>query len=235
METEEEIPTPILPEAKPDLPFSRGGFPEFEDGDPRRGPHSLEERADAASLIAAPGRWHYRRPEIDWYAVRLQCGRGIKPSEAARMFDIGVSTIEEHRRKGRWPAVMSERDRRRLSRLVWLAGIARGLGDNEASRAALKKMSEWRLPEARTPPTFELQDKHGAAEAARFNAEEFPDDAYYTDADPRRDDRLAMRSRLDELIARMERDVARGAAPEDGALGQDVACDARSSDESAPD
>jgi len=234
MDIDEETPTPILPLAKSDCPavacapafaaenasrvfrpsgaaphpLAGGGkeIAEFEEGDPRRGPHTLEERAEAAALIEAAGRSHYRRPEIDWYAVRLQCGRGLKPLEAARMFNIGQSSVEGCRRRdGDWPAVMSERDRRRLSRLVWLAGIARGLGDNEASRAALKEMSEWRLPERKTPPTFELQDRYGAAEAT-----------INTTADPARDEHLAVRSKLDELIARMTRD---------GALSRNVADD----------
>jgi hypothetical protein len=208
---------------------------EFPEGDPRRGPHSLEEMAEAGALIDAPGRWHYRRPEIDWYAVQLQRGRGFKPPEVAEMFGIGLATVDQHRRKRKWPKVMSERDRRRLSRLVWLAGIARGAGDDDASRAKLRKMSEWRLLRREAPPTFELLDRHGAAEAATINYEEFPDDAYYTDADPKRDDRIAMRSKLDELIARMERDVARGAAPGDGALVEKVADDARRPAEPAAD
>jgi hypothetical protein len=231
--TTEEIPTPILAEPKSDLLFSRGR--EFPDGDPRRGPHSLEEMAEAAALIRAQGRWHYRMPDVDWYAVGLQYGRGLKPLELARMFGIGSSSVDEQRRKGKWPKIMSERDRRRLARLVWLAGIVRGAGDDEASRAALRKISEWRLVEREKPPGFELQDKYGAADAAAFNPEEFPDDAYYTDADPRRDDRIAMRSKLDELIARMERDVAHGAAHREAALGGEVADDARGALESAPD
>jgi hypothetical protein len=206
-------------------PVHQDKVAEFEDGDPRLGPHSLEERAEAAAMMEAPGRWHYRRPDIDWFAVQLQRGRGFKTNEAADMFGIGRPTVDEHRRKGKWPRILSERDRRRLSRLVWLAGIARGLGEDETSRAMLRKTSEWRLLAAHRPPVFELQDKQGAAEAATINSEEFPDDAYYTDADPRREDRIAMRSKLDELVARMERDVLRGQAPGDGALVPEVAHD----------
>ncbi|HEY7800423.1 MAG TPA: hypothetical protein VIA80_16775 [Hyphomonadaceae bacterium] len=189
-------------------------FEEFEEGDPRRGPHSPEERAKAAAMIDAPKRWHQRSPDIDWFAVRLQFGRGLKLRLVARMFGIPQSTTAEHRREDKWIPLMTERDRRTLSRLVWLAGIARGVGKTRKGRAMLRAWSDWSVLERKPTATFEPQDPLGAPQPVAFNPEEFPDDAYYTEADPKCEDRFAMRTRLDELIARMERDVAEEAARE---------------------
>lgn len=209
-------------------------FEEFEEGDPRRGPHTPEERAEAAAYMMAPNRWHRLAPGVDWFAVWLQYGRGFNALQLARRFDIGDSTISNRKRDEHWVSPMSERDRRKLSMLVWLAGIARGAGESEASREALKASSEWRLPEQQAPPRYRPYDPNGAPQTVTF-INEFPDDAYYTAADPKRDDRIAMRSKLDELIARMERDVARGITHPEGKVVSQLAGDQGGADGSEAD
>jgi hypothetical protein len=216
-----------------DVLFVAGVYDEFKEGDPRRGPHSPGERAEAATLVFAPNRWHRQTPGVDWFAVQLQFGRGFKAEQLGMMFGIGDSTIAGRKRKGNWIQPMSERDRRKLARLVWLGGIARGLGEEEKSRDALRAMSEWRLPEELTPRTFVPQDRDGTR-TVTIN-QEIPNDIYYTAADPKRDERIAMRNRLDELIARMERDVARGKTTPDGYVVPELAEDAGGTDEAEGD
>jgi hypothetical protein len=127
---------------------------------------------------------------------------------------------------------MLEDERRRLSALIWLAGVERLPAGDTDRREALKSASEWRLRvrERREP---DWQDAQPTANDQPGTSVEFPDDAYYTDADPRRDDRIAMRNKLDDLIARIERDIAREAALCDGAVAPDVADDAGGADKPA--
>lgn len=206
-------------------------FEEFEEGDPRR-EIPLEERAEAAAYLKAHKRWHHRRHGVDWFAVQLQFGRGLTGIELAKRFSIGDSTISTRQRDERWIRPMSERDRRRLSRFVWLGGLARGAGHDPESREALKASSEWRLPEEVAPPKFTLLDPQGAPVTATFN-QEIPNDIYYSAADPKREDRFAMRRKLDDIIARVERDVAGRKALRDGEVVPEVAGGARGSDEPA--
>lgn len=182
---------------------------EFEEDDPRRGPFSLEEIAEAALLAGWKGRWHGRKRSVDWLAVQLQYGRGRTAQALAWAFGIGDSTIGTHKEREGWISLMSEGDRRDLARQVWIAGVACIAPDDAGSREALTAASEWRLPQDRTPATWQRKDKGGAPMTMTLN-EEIPHDAYYSEADPRRADRIEMRDSLDELLGRMERDVARG-------------------------
>jgi hypothetical protein len=208
-------------------------FDEFEEGDPRR-EISLEAQAEAGAFMTTHKRWHGRKYGVDWFAVQLQFGRGFTGRELAHRFGIGDSTISARKDEERWIRPMSERDRRRLSQFVWLAGIWRGAGDDPESRAALKASSEWRLPEEVAAPKFMLLDPKGAPVATTFN-QETPDDVYYSSADPKREERFAMRQKLDDLIACMERDFAREDANPDCEMVQDdVAAVARGPDGPAP-
>jgi hypothetical protein len=189
-------------------------FAEFEEGDPRR-EIALEARAEAGAYVTAHKRWHHCKHGVDWFAVQLQFGRGLNGCELAQRFGIGDSTISTRKRDERWVRPMSERDRRRLSQFVWLGGLARGAGDDPDSREALKASSEWRLPDEVAAPKFKLLDPQGAPVAATFK-QEIPDDIYYGPADPRREDRIEIRSKLHDLVARMERDIAEEEARENG-------------------
>ena len=206
-------------------------FEEFEEGDPRR-VIPLEQQMEAGAFVRAHKRWHARRHGVDWFAVQLQFGRGFTGRDLAHRFGIGDSTISSRQDEEKWVRPMSERDRRRLSQFVWLAGIWRGAGDDPESREALKASSEWRLPEEAVPLKFKLLDSKGAPVAATFN-QEIADDIYYSAADPKREDRFAMRRKLDDIAARMEQDVARRKALREGGLGPVVAGDAGWPDESA--
>lgn len=198
-------------------------FEEFEEGDPRR-VISLEEQMESGAFMMAHKRWHARQHGVDWFAVQLQFGRGFTGRELAHRFGIGDSTISARQDEERWIRPMSERDRRRLSQFVWLAGLARGAGDDPESREALKASSEWRLPEEVVAPKFRLLDPQGAPVAATFN-HEIPDDIYYSAADPSREDRFAMRRKLDDIAARMVRDVIAAKAARDGGVRHEVAGD----------
>jgi hypothetical protein len=206
-------------------------FEEFEQGDPRR-EISLEAQAEAGAFMTAEKRWHYRRHGVDWFAVQLQFGRGFTGRDVAKRFGIGDSTISARQDDERWIRPMSERDRRRLSQYVWLAGIWRGAGDDPESREALKASSEWRLPEEVVPPKFKLLDPKGAPVAATFE-QEIPNDIYYSPADPKREDRFAMRRKLDDLIACAQRDIAGQETAGADEVAPEVAGDARRLDQPA--
>ncbi|HEX5006824.1 MAG TPA: hypothetical protein VFV70_06905 [Hyphomonadaceae bacterium] len=194
-------------------------FEEFGQGDPRRGPHSLEQRAIAAAYLASRNRWHLLDRGVDWFAVRLQYGRGLNGVTLARIFDIGDSTISSRKRAEKWPRIMSERDRMRLSRLVWLGGVMRGAGDDLQSRGRLKASSDWDLPEPLEPLTFVQDDPAGLPQQATFNRK--VSDDFFSCAVERADHTL-MCDKLDELVARMERDVAAGREVRDEAMVQPV-------------
>ncbi|HEX5005802.1 MAG TPA: hypothetical protein VFV70_01740 [Hyphomonadaceae bacterium] len=147
-------------------PFEEVVFDEFEPGDPRRGPHSQETQAEAAALANAAGRWHARNPHVDWFAVRLQVGRGLKSREVAGMFGIGHSTIDRRRLEEDWGRRPGEADRRRLSVNVWLAGVDRLTPGDIAGRDALKAASEWRLHQPPTHPVW--REKNPDGEPLRF-------------------------------------------------------------------
>lgn len=207
---------------------------EFDEDDPRRGPFSLEEIAEAAIFAGGKGRWHVRQRNVDWLAVQLQYGRGRTAQSIAAMFGIGDSTISTRKREEKWISPMSERDRRNLARLVWIAGDARMAEGDAASRAALAKTSEWRMPQDRPPVRYQAKDKGGAPMTLTIK-DEIPDDVYYSDADPRRDERIDMRNRLDDLIARMERDIAQGKTAPDGDVVPELAEDEGRAAESGRD
>lgn len=177
-------------------------YEQFEPDDPRRGPFSDEQRAEAAAYAEVKGRWHVRRRNVDWFAVQLQYGRGLSAQRVGRMFSISDSTIGTRRDVGKWVSPMSEADRRDLARLVWLAGEARIATDDAASLAALKGASEWRLAQDTAPVTWQAKDKAGAPMTLTLN-DEIPHDVYYSAADPQRADRIEMRSKLTDLIERM--------------------------------
>jgi hypothetical protein len=208
-------------------------FEEFEEGDARRGPYSFDERAHAAACVLAPKRWHNIKRDVDWFAVRLQFGRGLTGVELAKRFGIGDSTISGRQRDEGWKPAMSVRDRRRLARLVWLGGLVRGVGDDPGHRDVLKAWSEWRDLEEVVLPTFEPLDRMGAPRTATFNQGKF-DDVHHGAADPKQGERLAIRRKLDDLIARMERDVVRRNARTEGEVAADVAGHPGGSAEPAP-
>jgi hypothetical protein len=141
-------------------------FDEFEPDDPRRGPHLQETRTEAAALARAPNRWHARNPRVDWLAVRLQFGRGLKSYETALMFSIGLSTIDRRRCMERWLPLLAEVDRRRLSAIVWLAGVARLDLDDPTARDTLKAASEWRSIQRPAPLVW--REKEPLGEPLRF-------------------------------------------------------------------
>jgi hypothetical protein len=173
-------------------------FEEFEEGDPRRGPHTLSVQNDAAVHACARSRWHQRKRSVDWFAIRLAVGRGVPLEEVSRMFGVCRPHIGERRRLQKWVKPMTESDRRELSVLVWLAGVRRiGLGDHK-SREVLKKTSEWRRY-SETNAIWREKDREGEPFEFTINSE-IPDDAYFSGADPKRDER---RDAVDRLEARL--------------------------------
>jgi hypothetical protein len=194
---------------------------QFAEDDPRRPPYALEDRLEAAVMTTAPHRWHLFNG-ADWFAIRLQHGRGIDLMKLSRIFGVGYSTIRQRAAKEGWVKAMSEYDRRRLSRLVWLGGLAREKQADPALRAMLARASEWRLVLAQGRVTFEPRDKRGEAPPMMIlNDEEqdipqdIPDDAYFSERDPKREERISVVQQLERKLAALE---AQWMAPDPGAF-----------------
>lgn len=133
----------------------------FEPGDPRAGPFTPAEIEDALLYANEPGRWHKGNHSVDWFAVRLQYGRGMTMTETAALFDISERRIYRRRDRYKWSQRMTERDRRSLARLVWLAGVARLAPNDPDGRRILARASEWRLIERPDFPRWQPQDPEG--------------------------------------------------------------------------
>ncbi len=191
---------PVLPPADGRPEGRRADM--FAEGDPRRGPFLLAERVEAAAMMLQPGRWHLRN-RADWMAVQLQWGRGLSVAQAARMFCIGESGIYNRIEAEDWVSPMSERDRQALARIVWLGGLMRIPIDDE-NIALLRRASEWRLVEAAPVVMWRRKDAAPAPTPMTLQRE-IPNDAFYTEADPHRDVRTAVRSRLDEILEEFRR------------------------------
>jgi hypothetical protein len=178
------------------------GFEEFEESDPRRGPHALSVLAEAAALARSPGRWHHRKRHVDWLAVRLAVGRGYASSAAGLMFGIDASHIRKRVRDERWVSPMTERDRRELSVMVWLAGWAHLTDGDAESRDALKRTSAW---QARKVEQAVWREKDPQGEPLQFTInDETPDDAYFSAADPARDERRSVVDKLETRLRELE-------------------------------
>jgi hypothetical protein len=133
----------------------------FEPGDPRAGPFTPAEIKEARDYANEPGRWHKLTHSVDWFAVQLQYGRGMTLSEVAALFGIGERPMYRRRDRDRWPARLTERDRRTLARLVWLAGEARLAASDADGRRMLARLSEWRLFERPQLPRWQPRDPEG--------------------------------------------------------------------------
>jgi hypothetical protein len=179
--------------------------------DPRRPPYGADERATAASEALDEQGWH--PAGADWMAVQLQYGRAASVADVVRLSGVPETTLRRHAEKHGWVQRLPQEEIRGLSRRVWLRGLARGAID-AASLNALLRSSEWRAPEAQAaPPGF--AGKTDEELLANF----IP---YDPEHDPAYEDRILMRSKLDRLIADMERDIALSAAPS-GAMGDEGA------------
>lgn len=203
------------------------------DGDPRRGPFDRDERMLAVRDLAGKRRWHTRKG-ADWLAVRLQYGRGLAVRDVMKMFGIGDSSIYRRADQEGWVPRMSERDRQRLARRVWLCGEIVGTTSDAAAREALMAASEWRrVGEEAVEPLFTADDPLGEPRIMTVNAirtpKDIPHDAYFSAADPHRDERRHVCDELDDIIAdyeRAEREVAEAGAGEAGSGAAEVGDDA---------
>jgi len=188
------------------------GWARFGGGDPRDPTLTPKERDEAAGALLDKRRWHLRNG-ADWLAVRLQYGRERKTLDVATAFGIGEATVDERARNEGWVRSMGEHDRRDLSRLVWLAGWARLARGETVDFGALRAASEWRVaPKAVEQPLW--QPRAAKAENIRANMDmEISDDGYGNGADgdygidPKREEREAIRQKLDELLERLEADA----------------------------
>jgi hypothetical protein len=197
-------------------------FEEFEADDPRRGPHSVEVQQEAARLAEAPGRWHGRNVEVDWLAIELTVGRGVLVLDVSCMFCVGESRIYKLKKMRKWSAMLTEDKRRRLSVLVWLAGFRRVPEQDTQRRERLKAASEWRLPERETPQSPRKTERQGAKTAPAINEEipeEIPDDAYFSHADPKREERRAVMDKLEARLRELEAQWRNAGGDVEGEIG----------------
>jgi hypothetical protein len=213
---------------------ARRGFP---DGDPRAGPFDQKQVDEARHYLSAADRWS-PRVTADLYAVRLQYGRGVGRRRAAAMFGVSDGMIAV-RKELPWPRKwidnMSDRDRCNLARHVWLGGLLRQIesgNDPDAVLAALHSASEWKSINEEEELIFVPQDERGEIQTMTVHRE-IADDAYYTDNDPYRDERIAMLAKLES-----EHDAIDALRDEDS-LGENAgeigeASEARAGDESLP-
>jgi hypothetical protein len=203
-------------------------FDEFEDGDPRRGPHTVSTQIEAATLARKRGRWHRDRRHVDWLAVRLGAGRGCASPQLDRMFGVDDSTIRGRARRERWVSPMAECDRRELSVLVWFAGWLRLDPGDAQSREALKTASEYRLLQEECAVIW--REKKPEGEPLRFTInEEIPNEAYFSNADPKRDERRSVMDELEAKLRELEGEWEREAEEEgleESAGTEDSSCEA---------
>src|SRR5262245_48524285 len=82
-------------------------FEEFEEGDPRRGPHSLSVQNEADAQARLPGRWHLQKRHVDWFAIRLMVGRGYAMQRVGHVFGVGDSHISSRAKREKWVAPMA--------------------------------------------------------------------------------------------------------------------------------
>jgi hypothetical protein len=179
-------------------------FDEFEEDDPRRGPHSPAMQAEAAAQAELPGRWHARNAEVDWFAIKLTVGRNFRVLETSRAFRVGEARIYKRARNEHWPKLMVEDERRRLSALIWLAGVKRLPAGDADRREALKAASEWRLKPHLRREADRLDAQPTTNETNEDTNEEIPDDAYFSDADPQRDERRSIMDKLEAKLRELE-------------------------------
>jgi hypothetical protein len=178
-------------------------FEEFDEGDPRRGPHSPAALAEAAEAAKDRTRWHRRNPEVDWFAVKLTLGRGFNPMDASRAFAIGESRIYKRANLHDWQlGPMPEEERRELAAQVWLAGVLRYPEHNAERRARQKAASEW--SEKPFPRGQPLPSRTEQAAQSAIKEETIPDDAYFSDADPKREERRWVMDRLEARLRELE-------------------------------
>jgi hypothetical protein len=206
--SEENLPAVrLMPEGV--MLFEDGSivFEEFEEGDPRRGPHSLSVQNKAEALVRNPANWHGRKRNVFWPAVHLTVGRGYSPEQAGRRFEIDDSNISYRARKAEWVRPMAESDRRELSALVWLVGWERLDSSDAEGRAAWKAASKWRLVQEERA-VWREKKRDGEPMKFRIN-DEIPDDAYFSEVDPKRDERRAVVDELDTKLGRLEAELRR--------------------------
>jgi len=166
---------------------------QFADDDPRRAPATGEEDAEAKAGAGDRQRWHRQR--TDWFAIRLQYGRGIGVFDLCRMFSIGETTLRRRARQENWRPLMTGRDMRSLARRVWLTGLARG-GHDEGSLARLAVASEWR-PIAE-PPNWKWTPKDPDGEPPALKA------IGKTPEELQEERTRKARQRLDEALAALD-------------------------------
>lgn len=215
-----------------------GAIERIEEDDPRLAVVGVEQRTFAAGMVEAPLRW--APSGADWMAVELQYGRGVPVEALARWFGVSTARIYARARgdnpaREPWRRHMAEADRRELAWLVWVAGDKLGMTKSSENTRKLKAMSEWRaLPPASarawTPKHAdeprsvnfgqgELGDSfsEGRDGEGRVGDErEWFAGGCYGEADPRRDERIAIRDRINALLAGFD-DAAAEAGGGDGA------------------
>jgi len=199
---------------------------EFPEGDPRRPPFELTERARAVGDAVDERRWH-QRSGADWLAMRLQYGRGRSVADVAAMFAVSDSSIYPRIRNEKWLQPMSERDRRNMARRVWIGGLARFDECEKENRAALKASSEWRLIVCREPePLWQSSDAAGH----KIKVQDIHNDDGFFEADPKHEQREHISRRLDQLIAQLESEEGKTADNSEGAPA--LVADARGAEQS---
>jgi hypothetical protein len=194
------------------LPRAAGnGLTPGDSADPRDGPFTLEERAEAADALFDEARWFVKRDrtKIDVLALRLQVGRGRTYLSVCRQFKIMEKSLQQCRLTGGdgdWPRALSELDRRHMARRIHLAGLARRAAGERVNAAALKAASDWRVaPPRNFKPIWTSLDDDGPGAASDTLKETFHDNA---EDDPYFHERQRVREQLEALIRRLDHDIA---------------------------
>ena len=128
--------------------------------DPLAPPYLDEEVALARAQLGDARRWH-RISGVDWLAVRLQFGRGRSFLEVSAMFGVSGQAMRDRAKHEGWANAMTERDRRKLARLVWIGGLERGAA-SEAELAELRAACAWSaVAREAQAPLFTMMDPLG--------------------------------------------------------------------------
>jgi hypothetical protein len=195
--------------------------------DPRDGPFSAQELAEASDALFDKHRWLVKQDKrkVDVLALRLQVGRGRTYKSVCEQFDILESSLLKRRIRDRdaderrhdWPTSLSELDRRHMARRIHLAGLARR-GVGRVDEAGLKAASDWRVaPLRKTKPIWTSLGDDGPGVPSETSQDNFHDNA---EDDPYFHERQRVREQLEALLRQMERDAA---SRDDAAAGTPVA------------
>jgi len=198
-----------------------------DSADPRDGPFTAEENAEASDAVFNESRWFVKRDrtKVDVLALRLQVGRGRTYLSVSRQFRITEKSLQTCRLAGgdgEWPRALSEIDRRHMARRIHLAGLARRLAGQRVDDAELRAASDWRVaPPRNFKPIWTSLGDDGPGVPSDTSQDSFHDNA---EDDPYFHERQRVREQLEALLVRLEREAATAAAESGAGDGEGEPC-----------